>query len=299
MSRVARPRAPRSGQPGAAPASARPAMPAQMPDRPGRWKLMWKRQRQILRRAVAGFALISAVVTVLLVLHSLGEGASFRERLGDATGLLGLRVTEIRYVGNRKTPEMLLSAALGVRTGDPILGFSVSEARARLESIAWVQSATVERRLPGVVLVQIEERRPFAVWQLDGKFTLVDRDGNMVTDSDVATFARDVPLIVGPGAPKAAAALMDMLGAQPEILTRMTAAVRVGDRRWNLRMNNGADILLPEGAEPQALARLAALQASHALLDRPLQAVDLRLPDRLVIRPAASPDHPPATRKPT
>jgi cell division protein FtsQ len=268
-----------------------------MPDRPGRWKLIWRQQKRVMRRALAGSVLLGVLVVTGLVMQSFGQGESFRDRVGDATGRLGLKVTKISFVGRMKTPEELLRAELGVSEGDPILGFSVSEARERIEKIAWVQSATVERRLPGQIVVQIEERQPFAVWQLDGKFSLVDRNGNIVTGSEVSAFADQVPLIVGPGAPKAAAALMDMLSVQPEILARMVAAVRVGDRRWNLRMNNGADILLPEGAEPQALARLAELQASQALLDRPLQAVDLRLPDRLVIRPAG--DHPPTTRKPT
>jgi cell division protein FtsQ len=293
-----RPRQPKAGQP-PAPAAARlpDRLPDRMPDRPGRWKLFARHGRHYARRALAGAVLLGALFATGLVLHAIGQGDSIRERLGDATGRFGLTVETIQFVGNRKTPEPLLRAALGVSRGDPILGFSVRDARQRLETITWVKSATVERRLPGLVVVQIEERAPFALWQLDGKFTLVDRDGRLVTDSEVAKFVDQVPLIVGPGAPQAAAVLMDFLAVQPDILARMKAAVRIGERRWNLRMNNGADILLPEGAEAPALARLAELQAAHQLLDRPLQAVDLRLPDRLVIRPV--PERPPATRKPT
>jgi len=160
-----------------------------------------------------------------------------------------------------------------------------------------VQSAIVERQLPGTIVVELTERRPFAVWQYEGKFVLIDRKGDKVTDSDVAVFANQVPLVVGPGADKAAAALIDLLATQPDLMARVVAAVRVGNRRWNLRMNNGADVLLPEGAEGQGLAKLAELQANYALLDRPLQAVDLRLPDRLVVRPIPIP--PTAPRKPT
>jgi cell division protein FtsQ len=114
--------------------------------------------------------------------------------------------------------------------------------------------------------------------------------------------------VVGLGAPAAAAALIDALAAQPTIQSRVTAAVRVGERRWNLRLNNGTDVLLPEGAEVPALARLAELQQSHALLDRPLERVDMRLPDRFVFRPLPShapdgkpeaKDGPTAARKPT
>ena len=225
--RPRQPRAPSANVPIAPPPSAR------MPDRPGRWKLMARHGRYYVRRALAGAVLAGAVVAAGLVLHAIGQGESIRERLGDATGRFGLTVETIQFIGNRKTPEPLLRAALGVNRGDPILGFSVRDARQRLETITWVKSATVERRLPGIVIVQIEERAPFAVWQSDGKFTLVDRDGKLVTDSEVATFVDQVPLIVGPKAPEAAAALMDMLAAQPEILSRLKAAVRIGERRWN------------------------------------------------------------------
>ena len=54
----------------------------------------------------------------------------------------------------------------------------------------------------------------------------------------------------------------------------------------------GTDVFLPEGAEAAAIERLVALEKDHALLDRPLQVVDMRLPDRLVVRPL--PDSHPA-----
>jgi cell division protein FtsQ len=219
-----------------------------------------------------------------------------------------LRVRDVVIEGRQKTPEPLLRAAIGAGTGDPIVSFSVAEARARIETIQWVQSASVSRRLPDTIMVKLVERRPFAVWQHDGKFVLIDRAGEIVTDSDVASFASQLPLVVGVGAPVAAAALIDALAAQPQIQSRVVAAVRVGERRWNLRLSNGMDVLLPEGAESQALARLAELQAGHAMLDRPLQTLDLRLPDRLEFRPPpvpagdakdATPTPPVPPRKPT
>jgi len=276
----------------------KPTPAPRLKDRPGRWKLMWRNQRRLVRPALAVGGLIAVVVLLGGLLHTLGHGADWRERLGNATAAVGLRVRDIVIEGRQKTPEALLRAALGVHSGDPILAFSVADAKARLETINWVQSATVERLLPGTIMVRLTERSPIAVWQHDGKFALIDRDGNIVTDSDVSTFAGQLPLVVGVGAPRAAASLLDALAAQPSLQGRVVAAVRVGERRWNLRMNNGCDVLLPEGAEAQALAKLVELQASHALLDRPLQALDLRLPDRLVVRPLPDPTHTPPPRKP-
>jgi cell division protein FtsQ len=283
----------------------KPRPTAFVQDRPSRWQVLRRRIRRALAPVAVLFVLAAVIGTGAALVRVFGTGESFRERVGHATAALGLRVQNVVIDGRQKTPESLLRAAIGVGTGDPILSYSVAAARARIETIQWVQSASVTRRLPDTILVRLVERRPFAVWQHDGKFVLIDRDGQIVTDSDVASFASQLPLVVGEGAPAAAAALIDTLAKQPDIQARVAAAVRVGERRWNLRLDNGMDVLLPEGAEAQALARLAELQATHALLDRPLQALDLRLPDRLVFRPPPShgpdpkDDLPVPPRKPT
>jgi len=258
-------------------------------DRPSGWRLALRRQRRLLKPAV-WFAAAAGVGVVLVGLlqsaapHRTGTLLSMRERLGLATAASGLRVTDIVIEGRANTPEPLLWAAIGVNKGDPILGFSLEETRARLEMIPWVEHATVERRLPGTLVVNLQERRPFAVWQNQGKFVLVDRTGQVVTNQDVAQFPH-LPLIVGQGAPTSAAGLLDALRERPALAEKVVASVRVGERRWNLHMANGADVMLPEGHEVVALDRLMALQQQHSVLDRPLAAIDLRLPDRLVFRP--------------
>ena len=62
------------------------------------------------------------------------------------------------------------------------------------------------------------------------------------------------------------------------------AAIRVSDRRWNLRLRTGIDGRLPEKDISVALDRLEEFQREHALFDRDVVAVDLRVPDRLIVR---------------
>jgi cell division protein FtsQ len=260
-------------------------------DRPSAWRLALRRQRRLLRPA-GWIALASAIGMLgVFVVHAAagragpgGTLTSMRERLGSATAASGLRVTDVVIEGRANTPEPLLRAAIGVSRGDPILGFSLEDTRSRIETIPWVEHATVERRLPGTLVVSLQERRPYAIWQNQGKFVLVDRAGQVVGNQDVAAF-HHLPLIVGLGAPAAAAGLLDALRDRPALAEKVSACVRVGERRWNLRMTNGTDIMLPEGHEVVALDRLMQLQQEHAVLDRPLAAIDMRLPDRLVFRP--------------
>ena len=281
-------------------------------DRPSGWRLMLRRQRRLLRpMALLAGASIFALL-VMIGLHSVGlhgsSGSSLtsmRERIGAVTAASGLRVSDIVIEGRANTPEPLLRAAIGVNKGDPILGFSLEETRAHIEMIPWVEHATVERRLPGTLVINLQERRPFAAWQNQGKFVLVDRTGQVVANQDVAQFPH-LPLIVGQGAPGAAADLLDALRDRPALAEKVSASVRVGERRWNLRMSNGMDVLLPEGHEVVALDRLIRLQQDHAVLDRPLAAIDLRLPDRMVFRAKADsndnvvvPPIPPMSSPPT
>lgn len=261
--------------------------PAPLPDRPGRWKLLLRRQRKLLRPTAFLSIVLLLGVAGLVLGNALSRGATLADRFGRATAGIGLAVETIAFEGREKTPEPLLRAALGASKGDPILTFSVADARQRIESIAWVRSAIVERVLPHTIRVVLNERHPFAVWQNQGKFVLIDHAGKIVTDSDISAFADKLPLIVGLGAPTAAATLLDPISTYPDIASHLVAAVRVGERRWNLCMNSGANVLLPEGAEIPALAKLAELQTTKAILDRPLQDIDLRLPDRLRVRPLA------------
>jgi cell division protein FtsQ len=265
--------------------------------RPTRLGLLLRRAGRMRRSlAWAGCALLLLVAGVAVMraapaLSPLGGRSvvGWRERLG---GKLGLRVEQVVVEGRVLTPEPLLQAAIGVHEGDPLLGFSLDAVRSRVESLTWVQSAAIERRLPGTLVVNLVERRPFAVWQNQGKFVLIDRAGQVVAPEDPAKDAaafRVLPLVVGPGAPEHAATLLDLLAAQPVLHAHVVAAVRVGERRWNLRLNTGADVLLPEGHEAAAIARLVEFQQAQELLDRPVQVLDMRLPDRLVVRPQATP----------
>ena len=272
--------------------------------RPAAWRLLLRRQRYVLRPLAWLAASLVLAAGVALLVRTVQPGsvvARWREAVGASTDL---RVADIQFQGLSNTPEPLLRSALAVHVGDPLLGFSLEAARARIEALTWVQSASVERRLPGTLVVNLTERRPFAVWQNIGNFVLIDRAGEVVAEQDPvkdqAAFGL-LPLVVGAGAPEHAAQLLDALAQFPLLKSRTVAAVRVGERRWNLRLNTGADVMLPEGAETAAMTRLMELQNQQAVLDRPLQVLDLRLPDRATFRPMPDghPLLPTGQRRPT
>jgi len=224
--------------------------------------------------------------------------AGAADRALAASAALGLVVGNIDVEGRETTDKATIMAALSAERGTPILAVSPSRAKEKLESLPWVRSATIERRLPGTLVVRLVERHPLAVWQHAGKHELVDREGAVIPAKDLTRFAR-LPTVVGDDAASHATALIDMLAREPELAARVTAAVRVDNRRWNLRIDNAIDVLLPEANLDAAWARLAAQERANNLLQRDVQSVDMRLPDRLVLRPAgAAPGETAPAKKP-
>jgi len=251
-------------------------------------------RRSRLSRGLRRFALWGGAPLVLAlglgaaaVLASGGLGqdlaTAITDDLIDATAALGLVVADIQVEGRETTDPRTIFAALEAERGTPILTISPQRARERLEALPWVRSAVVQRRLPDTVYVRLVERKPLAVWQHGGRLDLIDHDGAVIPVRDLGAFAQ-LPTVIGDDAPANAAELIEMLGREPALAARVTVATRVGGRRWDLRIDNAIDVLLPEQNPAGAWAQLAQLDRSSGVLKRDVQAVDMRLPDRFVLR---------------
>jgi len=258
-----------------------------------------------LRRAASARPLYRIGLRILLLALTLGSiypaaqlsrsplGQSLLKAAADKlvqdTGLLGMTVSDIRVEGRATTDRETILAALGAGPGTPILSVDPTRAKDQLEALPWVRSAVIERHLPGTLYVRLVDRKPLALWQHGGKIELIDHGGEVIPVVRLDQFAK-LLMVVGEGAARHAAELLQMLASEPELAARVTAAIRVGDRRWNLRIDNAIDVLLPAHEEANAWSQLARLERSSAILKRDLQTIDLRLPDRLVLR--VSPEFP-------
>jgi len=231
--------------------------------------------------AVAGMAVWGWTSGALPAAYARAE-AGFIAASADA----GLTVQEVFVQGRKEAAPDALLTAVGVTRGDPILAFDPHAAQQRLEAIPWVASATVERRLPDTIFVSIVERTPMAVWQVDRRLRLVDADGVVLTEENLTRWA-DLPMLVGENAPARGKDLLQLLASEPLIGEQVEAAVLVGGRRWDLRLKNGVDIRLPETEVGAALRQLAMVQQTNRVLEKDIVAVDLRMPDRLVVQTSA------------
>ena len=237
-----------------------------------------------------GFAVAGICFLVASYMYGAYIGGGFDQvkrslRMGVAgiSSLVGLTVETVTLTGRKRASDAELLAALGIKRGDSMLKFNTDRARARLEKIGWVSKASVHRLFPNTVLIDIQERKPFAIWQRGGRLSIIDNKGVILGALRVEDHGY-LPLVVGYGAEDKAQKLYSQIAAYPGIKSLVRAAVRVADRRWNLRLLNGITINLPETGVPEALAQLAKLDEDNGLLSRDIVLVDFRIVDRVTIR---------------
>jgi len=197
----------------------------------------------------------------------------------------GFVINDVMVEGRENTPVKDLRAVVDLELKQPILDLSPQHLRERIEALPWVASATVERQLPDIIHIRLNEHRPTAMWQHDGTFSLINKKGEVILTGgdDIKVFSH-LPLVVGNGAPKHAENILSLLSSEPALHKRVKAAVRVSDRRWDIAMKDGSSIRLPEDHPEQAWSRLAMYDKEHQIFKNKLQSVDLRLPDRILVK---------------
>ena len=244
-------------------------------------------ERHVPRRA--GLA-----ATVLLLLGSAGFGIvrgghleEFTAALSDSRNAIansaGFRIITVAINGRRQLSQDEVLAIGGVNGRSSLLFLDAAAVRDKLKANPWISDATVQKLYPGQLRIDIVERTAFALWQRDGRLSVISDDG-AVLEPYVPRRFLSLPLVVGKGAETHARDFLMLLARYPRVNSATKAAVFVGERRWNLRLNDGLDIRLPENGVGNALLTLSNLDHDEHLFAKDIVAIDLRLPDRLVVQ---------------
>ncbi len=232
------------------------------------------RRRPIGHLAAAGFLLVA-------LFYALAVGGQIGRLTDSVLVAAGFGIDDIKISGEKETSEIAVLEKLDL-VGS-LISFDAAKAQQRLSELPWIEHAVVRKFYPSTLSVEITERAPFALWQRDGNVVVIDKSGTTIVPLEEGRFAR-LPLMVGGGANQTAPDLLGDLFAEPSIVAEMRAAVLVAGRRWDLHLDNGVTVKLPEKNVRQALAELVKLDTEKQLLSRDVVVVDMRLPDRVTVR---------------
>lgn len=225
----------------------------------------------------------AAAFMVATGLYGMSLGGHTQSFAQVSTTAAGFAIEDVRVSGNAQTSEIDILQQLGLDGTTSLVALDIEEARRLIGELPWVETVTVRKIYPGTIEVVLKEREAFGIWQHGSDLSLIERSGSVIAPLRDNKFA-SLPLFVGRDAETAAAAFYDEFSRWPEFRSRVKAFVRVAGRRWDLRLNNGVVVKLPEKDVARAMSLLAGMQDTHQLLERDIAAVDLRLEDRTTVQ---------------
>lgn len=207
----------------------------------------------------------------------------FDRSLNVLTAKNGLVIEDIFIEGRAQEDPENIRNAIGLKKGDPLFQDSPDCIKQRLEILSWVRSASVQRVFPNLLYIKLVERQPIALWQYKGRLFLMDIEGKII-DSEKVVLFKHLPLFVGNGSNTAAAALIEKIKQYPLIKEHWATAIRMGERRWDLKFRNGLTVCLPEQLWEKALEELELLCQNSQVFKREIIGIDLRFPDRYALK---------------
>lgn len=200
-----------------------------------------------------------------------------------AARAFGFDISAITITGQSRLTENELLDAAGVTPRQSLLFLDAGAVRERLLAIPLVKTARVMKLYPNRLVVAIEERRPQALWQRDGRILVVSDDGVAIDELRDERYL-GLPFVVGDGAQKRLPEFLAIREGMGDLAQRVKAGVLVAGRRWDIEMTNGVIVKLPEADPGRAIGVLIRLQREARILDKDVMAIDLRADNRVTVR---------------
>ncbi|MDO9414559.1 cell division protein FtsQ/DivIB [Pararhizobium sp.] len=215
--------------------------------------------------------------------YGMSLGGHSQDFAQTTTTAAGFAIEDVKVSGNVETSEIDILQQLGLDGTTSLVALDVAAARKALAELPWVQDVAVRKIYPGTIEVQLTERKAFAIWQHGTEVSLIEKNGSVIAPLVDNKFS-NLPLFVGRDAETAAADFDGQFSTWPEIKERVKAYIRVAGRRWDLRLDNGVVVKLPEYNVARAMQTLSVMQLEQNILERDIAAVDLRLADRTSVQ---------------
>ena len=163
---------------------------------------------------------------------------------------LDVKLKKVKILGIENTKASEVVNIVSELKGISLTSIDLKKISAEIDNIDWVNKSELRKIYPSTLEVKVYEHSPIAIWYNDGNKFLVDRDSKIITE-----------------------------------LNPNKSLLRVGDRRWTIRLHNGITIHLPEKNVANAIEEIEDLDREYSLLSRYIEIIDMRLPDRIDILP--------------
>ena len=153
-----------------------------------------------------------------------------------------------------------------------------------VNEIPAVASAAIKISAGGVLQINVAEKSPSFIWRKDNIMSVIDETGSFIRIANSRVDYPKLPLVVGEAADLAVSEISSLMQANEYFKDHVRAFIRVGERRWDLILENNVRIMLPQREFLAAFDRLMLMNEVGSLLSGRLSNIDMRLVVRPTVR---------------
>ena len=153
-----------------------------------------------------------------------------------------------------------------------------------VNEIPAVASAAIKISAGGVMQINVGEKSPAFIWRKDNVMSVIDETGSFIRIANSRVDYPKLPLVVGEAADLAVSEISSLMQANEYFKDHVRAFIRVGERRWDLILENNVRIMLPQREFLAAFDRLLLMNEAGSLLSGRLSNIDMRLVVRPTVR---------------
>ena len=153
-----------------------------------------------------------------------------------------------------------------------------------VNQIPAVASAAIKISAGGVLQINVAEKSPAFIWRKDNVMSVIDETGSFIRIANSRVDYPKLPLVVGEAADLAVSEISSLMQANEYFKDHVRAFIRVGERRWDLILENNVRIMLPQREFLAAFDRLMLMNEAGSLLSGRLSNIDMRLVVRPTVR---------------
>ena len=153
-----------------------------------------------------------------------------------------------------------------------------------VNEIPAVASAAIKISAGGVLQINVAEKSPSFIWRKDNIMSVIDETGSFIRIANSRVDYPKLPLVVGEAADLAVSEISSLMQANEYFKDHVRAFIRVGERRWDLILENNVRIMLPQREFLAAFDRLMLMNEAGQLLSGRLSNIDMRLVVRPTVR---------------
>ena len=146
-----------------------------------------------------------------------------------------------------------------------------------------IKKFIITKTSENLLTIKIEEKNIIGITNYKDRNYLID-DFNNLIEAKITPNLFNLPIFIGKNSNKNANVILRLI-RENDINLKFTSLSLIDDRRWNINLNNGVKILLPENNVLDTLKLLKKINSEYDILKGNFIEIDLRIYGKYFLKP--------------